>query len=462
MSARVAAIGGIVGPPESRSSLFQAEGDKDPRDRQGSLMRVVFALALAGAMVNTGFVPGTETQLDKSIGTLQLASLDTRGGKLTDRFPASPEPASVHLASLSSTSLSSSEDVPSVVAPRVEPVVTPRIEENRYPVGEDPMNDSMVKTNRSVLAVPIADVPMERLCEALASAAEQHGLPVPFFARLIWQESRFRQSAVSPVGAQGVAQFMPQTANAYGLENPFDPIHALAVSARFLRELRDMFGNIGLAAAAYNGGSGRVQNWLARRGELPEETRNYVKIITGQTAETWTVATDSIDLAADLPRRAPCEGTAGLARGNGPLPIPVVITGWVTETLRKAEEAAAAAQAAVAAAAAKAKLLARAKGSKKSAATKAIAANAKSSNGKTAAVTDGGKADKKVAGKAVSKTERPSLVIAVLPEIKSAQTAAKSNAKVASKSGSGAVAKVTAQKSEKKQDKPIRLVDARR
>ncbi len=229
-------------------------------------MRIVFALALAGAMVNTGFSPGTEPQLDKSIGTLRLASLDLHDGnlhdgKMIDRFPAPPEPPHLDLAS------------------------TPPVED-RYPLGEDAMTDSMIKTNRSVLAMPVPDVPIDRLCQALASAAEEHDLPVPFFARLIWQESRFRQSAVSPVGAQGVAQFMPQTAAAYGLENPFDPIHALTVSARFLRELRNTFGNLGLAAAAYNGGSGRVQNWLARRSGLPEETRNYVKIITGHEPET--------------------------------------------------------------------------------------------------------------------------------------------------------------------------------
>jgi hypothetical protein len=253
------------------------------------------------------------------------------------------------------------------------------------------------------------------------------------------------------------------------LENPFDPIHALTVSARFLRELRDTFGNLGLAAAAYNGGSGRVQNWLARRSILPEETRNYVKTITGHEPETWTVATESVDLAADLPRRAPCEGTAGLARGNGPLPIPVMITGWVTETLRKAEEAAAAARAAVAAAAAKAKLLARAKGSKKSAATKAIAANAKSAKDKSSVAAkgaDGGKIDSKVASKGGSKAGRSSLVIAVIPPEKPVKVAAKTGAaKIAAKSGSGsklANTKSANAKSEKaKANKPIRLVDAR-
>ena len=51
-----------------------------------------------------------------------------------------------------------------------------------------------------------------------------------------------------------------------------------------MRELLEQFGNLGLAAAAYNAGPRRVSDWMAKRGELPEETRNYVRNITGQTA----------------------------------------------------------------------------------------------------------------------------------------------------------------------------------
>ena len=64
------------------------------------------------------------------------------------------------------------------------------------------------------------------ICDALAAAAGENDLPVDFFARLIWQESRFDPTAVSRAGAQGVAQFMPATANARGLADPFDPIEA--------------------------------------------------------------------------------------------------------------------------------------------------------------------------------------------------------------------------------------------
>ena len=88
---------------------------------------------------------------------------------------------------------------------------------------------------------------------------------------MIWQESRFQSDAVGPMTrsgqrAQGIAQFMPGTANERRLLDPFDPVQALPKSAEFLNELRSQFGNLGLAAAAYNAGPHRVQEWLAGIG----------------------------------------------------------------------------------------------------------------------------------------------------------------------------------------------------
>jgi transglycosylase-like protein with SLT domain len=125
------------------------------------------------------------------------------------------------------------------------------------------------------------------LCDVLAKAAASHDLPADFFTRLIWQESRFKADAISRAGAQGVAQFMPATARLRRLENPFDPLEAIHKSAELLRELHRDFGNLGLAAAAYNAGSGRVRDWLAGRRPLPGETRAYVRIVTGRSVEEW-------------------------------------------------------------------------------------------------------------------------------------------------------------------------------
>jgi hypothetical protein len=144
------------------------------------------------------------------------------------------------------------------------------------------------------------------LCTTAVVAAADNDLPPRFFANLIQQESGFKPHVVSPAGAQGIAQFMPRVAAEQGLENPFDPIQALKASAKFVADLLDRFGNVGLAAAAYNAGSKRVSDWLKRRGKLPAETRQYVRNITGRPAERWRGGA-KVE-AANLPPHARCPG----------------------------------------------------------------------------------------------------------------------------------------------------------
>lgn len=175
------------------------------------------------------------------------------------------------------------------------------------------------------------------ICEAIKNAAEEHDIPIGFFARLLWQESRFRAREVSSAGARGIAQFMPQTAVEVGLKDPFDPLQAIPASAKFLRKLHDQFGNLGLAAAAYNAGGGRIERWLSRRSSLPRETRAYVKIITGHKAEDWTDAESTVAMSVDLPETAPCEGVGGLSRQDEAAEIAVDLAPSVNAMLRKAE-----------------------------------------------------------------------------------------------------------------------------
>jgi membrane-bound lytic murein transglycosylase MltF len=137
-------------------------------------------------------------------------------------------------------------------------------------------------------------------------------LPIPFFANLIWQESRLRDDAVSKKGALGIAQFMPETAAETGLDNPFDPLQAIPASARFLRELRLEFGNLGFVAAAYNAGAHRVAEWLEHRANLPRETRGYVVRVTGLSVDDWRkIAVD--DEALTFVRRLPCRSLPAFA-----------------------------------------------------------------------------------------------------------------------------------------------------
>jgi hypothetical protein len=146
---------------------------------------------------------------------------------------------------------------------------------------------------------------LDGLCNTLFDSAQHNDLPVPFFANLIWQESRLRHGAVSPVGAQGIAQFMPRVAAEVGLTNPFDPRLALPASARLLRELRDRFRNLGFVAAAYNAGPHRVSEWLQHGGKLPRETQNYVVSITGRSVEAWRKSQVD-DSALKFARPLPC------------------------------------------------------------------------------------------------------------------------------------------------------------
>ncbi|MBV8104271.1 MAG: lytic transglycosylase domain-containing protein [Hyphomicrobiales bacterium] len=136
-------------------------------------------------------------------------------------------------------------------------------------------------------AAPATDNALLTLCGIVENAAMEEGLPINFFTRLIWRESAFQSGAVSPAGARGVAQFMPHTASERALGDPFDPAAAIPASAKFLAELKQRFGNLGLAAAAYNAGPNAVADWVAGHGSMPLETRDYVLAITEHDVEEW-------------------------------------------------------------------------------------------------------------------------------------------------------------------------------
>ncbi len=134
------------------------------------------------------------------------------------------------------------------------------------------------------------------ICSAVEKNADAIGLDKKFFIRLLWKESMFDPNAVSPVGAQGIAQFMPETAKRRGLADPFEPTSAVAASAKFLRDLKNQFGNLGLAAAAYNAGEQRVIDWRAGKGGMPRETQDYVNFITGRPVTDWQASDASFDM----------------------------------------------------------------------------------------------------------------------------------------------------------------------
>lgn len=156
------------------------------------------------------------------------------------------------------------------------------------------------------------------LCRLIDGAAEKAGLPAAFLTRLIWRESSFRPHVVSRAGAQGIAQFMPGTARERGLSDPFDPEQAIPASADLLADLRGRFGNLGLAAAAYNAGPGRVSAFLSGGG-LPQETRTYVHLVTGRAAEDWA-ALQRRGGTAPEDADTPCLATLAALRQGVPVP----------------------------------------------------------------------------------------------------------------------------------------------
>ena len=193
------------------------------------------------------------------------------------------------------------------------------------------------------LLKPVVFRSREEICDALVQSALSNDLPVPFFIRLLYQESTFRPAAISTAGALGIAQFMPETAAHRRLDNPFDPAQAIPASARLLRDHYRKYGNLGLAAAAYNAGPRRVDDWRAKKGALPQETQDYVKIITGFPVETWTFPLTG-GPAVKVQQGAPCQEAAGLLASDGPDEIPMPVP-----SPRIVEAKAAAAAAAVAA-----------------------------------------------------------------------------------------------------------------
>lgn len=129
---------------------------------------------------------------------------------------------------------------------------------------------------------------------ALARAAQRWSVGAALLAAQIQAESGFDPNARSPVGAQGIAQFMPGTARAYGLRDPLDPAAAIDAQAHLMRDLLGQFGSVPLALAAYNAGPGAVQS----HGGIPPypETQAYVARILGMLGGVGDIAVPTFEV----------------------------------------------------------------------------------------------------------------------------------------------------------------------
>jgi hypothetical protein len=139
------------------------------------------------------------------------------------------------------------------------------------------------------------------------AAAAANNIPPDFLLKLLAQESAFKPTAISKAGALGIAQFMPGTAIAVGLRDPFEPVAAINAAAKHLAALHARFGSLGLAAAAYNAGPDRVSAWQSGQKGLPQETVDYVWRITGVDIKTWAAKSKRAGLV--LPVATPSKAT---------------------------------------------------------------------------------------------------------------------------------------------------------
>jgi soluble lytic murein transglycosylase-like protein len=139
-----------------------------------------------------------------------------------------------------------------------------------------------------------------RYAPMIARAAQRWSVSAALLAAQLYAESGFNPFATSPAGAQGIAQFMPATARAYGLENPFDAEQAIDAQARLMRDLLRRFASVPLALAAYNAGPAPV----ARCGCIPPypETRGYVARILGLLSGAGDIALADAGLDVRLVR----------------------------------------------------------------------------------------------------------------------------------------------------------------
>ena len=124
--------------------------------------------------------------------------------------------------------------------------------------------------------------------EPLTRASARWNVPVELLAAQLHAESNFNPFAVSPAGAQGIAQLMPGTARAYGVRDPFDGVAAIDAQAHLMHDLLKRFKTTALALAAYNAGPGAVE----RHGGIPPfaETQAYVTRVLGLMSGAGVIA----------------------------------------------------------------------------------------------------------------------------------------------------------------------------
>lgn len=140
-----------------------------------------------------------------------------------------------------------------------------------------------------VVEIIPADIPVSGDCDldwTIYRAGQAAGVDPRFIHAVIKQESRYKNQAISPVGAQGLMQLMPATAKRFGCDDPHDSVANIKAGTKYLAWLLKRFdGNVTLALAGYNAGEGAVDKY---NGVPPyDETQNYVRKIVANYGKTY-------------------------------------------------------------------------------------------------------------------------------------------------------------------------------
>ena len=141
---------------------------------------------------------------------------------------------------------------------------------------------------RVILRAPVGERGLKRYDGLIEEAARENGLDPHLVRAVVEVESNYNPAAVSPKGAAGLMQLMPDTAKRFGLLDVFQPAENLMTGARYLRQLIDKYsGELRLALAAYNAGEGAVDQFQ----EIPPyaETQNYVREVIQRYQKKLTI-----------------------------------------------------------------------------------------------------------------------------------------------------------------------------
>ncbi len=167
------------------------------------------------------------------------------------------------------------------------------------------LNDSQTGTSTASAGTSLS-VPAD-LMSIFEEAANTYGVDINLLTAIAKQESNFTADATSSSGAMGIMQLMPATAQGLGVSDAYDPYENIMGGAKYISQLLSRYdGDVSLALAAYNAGSGNV----AKYGGIPPftETQNYVSKVLGyyqngvdvpsQTSSSQSAASDSEGLSA--------------------------------------------------------------------------------------------------------------------------------------------------------------------